>query len=202
MVVLAVSAELWVGLIGVALGGLLGFATHAYVRRSERAQAIEERSRAERKDAYSALLTSAENSLHRFQWLADRHVDPHRIEHERIEANFYYDQEVTPRYFVLRMTATDAVATAARELRKALNEVRKLFRAEALPTKESAEWKKAHGDYRYARAEFLRLALIDLKQPSAPASVSLGPLSAVKRYVVRLGRWLRSAVGRGPGRGS
>ena len=164
MPVLAVSTA-WVGVVGTAVGGLLGFMTSWVVHRSERAARIAERSRADRKDDYAALLTNAENSLHLFQWLAEGQVSPAGMEGDRAWANTFYDQEVTPRYMVLKIMGEPDVVAAAHELRHALNDVRHLMgrRGETLPTAASTEFKAAHGRYRAARDKFTEAARADLE---------------------------------------
>jgi hypothetical protein len=62
----------WVGVVGTALGGLIGFLTSWLIHRSEREERIEERRRAEKKEVYAAFLRCAEDSFHRFQRLAER----------------------------------------------------------------------------------------------------------------------------------
>jgi hypothetical protein len=84
--VLVVAASAWVAVVGTAvggvIGGLIGFMTNWYVQRSERADRIAERSRTERKDAYAALLTHSEDSMHLFEWLA-QNTSPTKEERDK-----------------------------------------------------------------------------------------------------------------------
>jgi hypothetical protein len=145
------------------VGGLIGFMTSWLVHRSERATRIAERSRADRKDAYAALLTHAEHSLHLFEWLAEGQFSPAGMEGDKARANTFYDQEVTPRYMVLKIMGKPKVVAAAGELRLALNGVRHLMvDGKRLPTAESTEFKTAHGRYRAARDKFTEIARADL----------------------------------------
>jgi hypothetical protein len=101
--------------------------------------------------------------LHRFQWLAQRHVPSERIKEARTEANYFYDQEVTPRLMVLKIFGPREVVEAASGLRAALNDVRKLIvDGRTMPNDESPEWKLAHINYRIARDEFIGSAGRDL----------------------------------------
>lgn len=164
MSVLAVSAA-WVGVIGTAVGGFIGVMSSWLVHRLQRADTIAERSRTERWDAYGGFLKNAEDSLHRFQWLAEGHVPPDRIKEERTEANYFYDREVTPRLMVLKIFGPPEVVKAASELRGALNKVRKLIvEGETLPSDESPEFKNVHTGYRTARDTFIELAGTDLER--------------------------------------
>jgi hypothetical protein len=166
MSVLAVS-DVWVGVVGVigtAIGASIGAMSSWLVHRWQRADTIAERSRAERWDAYGGFLKNAEDSLHRFQWLAEGHVPPERIKEERTEANYFYDQEVTPRLMVLKIFGPTEVVKAASDLRSALNEVRNLIvESEPLPTDKSPEFMRAHIGYRAARDTFIELAGTDLE---------------------------------------
>jgi hypothetical protein len=162
MVVLAVSA-VWVGVVGTAVGGLIGLLGSVLVHRWARA----ERLRAERKEAYAAFLAKAEDSLHLFQWLAEGHFEDGWKE-DRARANRFYDQEVTPRLMVLKISGTHEVVEGASEVRRSLNGLRKLMLNELLdpaadlPLDESPEFKNWHGCYRDARDKFILLARADL----------------------------------------
>jgi hypothetical protein len=134
MVVLADSA-VWVGVVGTAVGGLIAILGSGLVHRWARA----ERLRAERKDAYAAFLAKAEDSLHLFQWLAEGHFEDGWKE-DGARANRFYDQEVTPRLMVLKMTGAPGVVEAA------------------------SEFKNWHASYRAARDNFIRLARADLER--------------------------------------
>jgi hypothetical protein len=163
MPVLAVD-DVWVGVIGTAVGGVIGVLSSWLVHRWQRADTIAERSRTERWDAYGEFLKNAEDSLHRFQWLAERHVPPERFKEERTEANYFYDQEVTPRLMVLKIFGPPEVVKAASGLRRALNDIRKLMvEVEPPPTDESRAFKKAHASYRKARDAFIERAGSDLE---------------------------------------
>ena len=162
MSVLAVSAA-WVGVVGAAVGGVLGFATSWAIHRSERADRIAERSRAERLDAYADLLTQAENSLHLFQWLAEGEFSPDGMERDKTRAKIFYDEQVTPRYMVLKITGKPEVVEAAGDLRGALNRVRKLTTGKTLPSAE--KFGAAHQGYRAARDEFTKAVAADLDPP-------------------------------------
>ena len=146
MLVLAVSTA-WVGVVGTVVGGLFGFITSWLVHRAERADRIAERGHAERKEAYAALLTHAENSMHLFQWLAEGQSTAAGVESDKDRANTVYDQEVTPRYMVLKITGTPKVIEAAGAMRDALNDVRRLMKTEPLPTADSLNFKEAHDGY-------------------------------------------------------
>jgi hypothetical protein len=163
MAVLAVSAA-WVGVVGTVAGGLLGIMATLMLHRSERAERTAERSRAEKKEAYAALLTYAEDSLHLFERLAEGQFSrPGGEEDDLDKAYNFYDQEVTPRYMVLKIIGEEEVLPAAKELRDALNFVRHLMRdTKPLPTKESSEFETAHSRYRTARDRFIGLARADL----------------------------------------
>jgi hypothetical protein len=163
--VLAVS-DAWIGLVGVLLGGLIGFVSSWLVHRSERSERTLERSRAERKEAYASLLTKAEDSMHKFQWVAEGEFGSQEAERERVqEANVFYDQEVTPRYRVLKIIGPPRVVEAARDMRKSLNAVRRLWiDTERLPRADDAEFKAAHNQYREERNRFIKLARADLEQ--------------------------------------
>lgn len=166
MIVLAVSAE-WIGLAGVAIGGVLAFFTSWLVHRSERAERIAERSREERKEAYAALLTSTEDAMHLFEWLAEGHYVAAELEAERTRADHFYDDNATQRYRVLKIVGTHETVDAAREMRRALNTVRHLMvdgPAEAMPTIESREFGSAQHGYRRARDTFVDSARADLEK--------------------------------------
>jgi hypothetical protein len=145
------------------VGGVLGFVTSWAIHRSERADRIAERSRAERLDAYAALLTQAENSLHRFQWLAEGNFSPDGMEMDKARANVFYDEQVTPRYMVLKITGKPGVVKAAGDLREALNRVRKVTTGETLP--REGKFSAAHDGYRAARDEFTKAVAADLDPP-------------------------------------
>ena len=166
MSVLAVSTA-WVGVVGTAVGGVLGFATSWAIHRSERADRIAERSRAERLDAYAQLLTQAENSLHLFEWLAEGDSRPDEMERDKTRAKYFYDEEVTPRYMVLKLTAQPAVVEAAHDLRDVLSDIRDLTVRRGRPpaAKQSTEFRTAHHRYRAAREEFTKAAADDLDPP-------------------------------------
>jgi hypothetical protein len=70
--ILAIDAA-WVAVIATGLGALIGFVGSWLAQRSELSERLEERSRAERKKDYSGFLTAAEDSVHRFEWLAGGH---------------------------------------------------------------------------------------------------------------------------------
>lgn len=164
MAVLAVDTA-WVGLIGTALGGLIGFVASWSVHRMERAERVAERSRTERRDLYGAFLTKAEDSLHLFQWLAEGHIGPAGSEADKANANRFYDQEVTPRLMVLRIVGSPSVVEAASQMRKALNDVRHLMiEGENLPSDEGTQFTAAHSRYRQARDNFIAAAHIDLQE--------------------------------------
>ena len=170
MVVLAVSAA-WVGVVGTAVGGLLGFLSSWLVHRYERNERIAERSRAERKEAYAALLTNSEDSMHLYEWLAEGHVSPAGKEVDRKTADHFYDEHVSPRYRVLKIIGTPKVVEGGKEMRKALNRVRHLMvdgPTETMPTKPSSEFDAAHNSYRKARNTFVKLAGADLQQDPLP----------------------------------
>jgi hypothetical protein len=162
----------WVGVVGVAVGGLLGFMSSWVVHRSERADRIAERVRADRKEAraekmeaYAALLTHAEDSMHLFEWLAKGQFGPAGAKSDRDSANTFYDREVTPRYRVLKILIDNPeVVKAAREMRMALNRVRHLVvDSKTLPSAASTEFIDAHRRYRAERDRFIELTHADLK---------------------------------------
>jgi hypothetical protein len=162
MAVLAVSAA-WVGVVGTAVGGLLGAMATLMLHRSERAERIAERSRAERKEAYAALLTSTEDSFHLFERLAEGQFSRAGSEEDDLDkAKNFYDHEVTPRYMVQKIIGEEAVLPAAKELRDALNSVRHLMGTQPMPTKESTKFKAGQSRYRKARDRFIELARSDL----------------------------------------
>jgi hypothetical protein len=176
MLVLAIDAA-WVGVVGVAVGGLLGFATSWVVHRSERADRIAERSRADRKEAraekkeaYAALLTHAEDSMHLFEWLAKGRFSPAGPVADRASADTFYDHEVTPRGRVLEILVDNAeIAKAADDMRMALNGVRHLMvDSEIPPTADNSEFRARHRGYRKARNRFIDLARADLRLDEGP----------------------------------
>lgn len=121
MLLLAAS-EAWVAVVASAVGGLIGFMTSWLVQRSERADRTAERAdrtaerlRTERREAYAALLTRAEDSMHLFQWLAEGHSGPAGIEGDKAEADTFYDREVTPRYRLLKIIGTPKMVEAGRD---------------------------------------------------------------------------------------
>jgi hypothetical protein len=164
-------SDVWIGVIGTAIGGLIGAVSSWLVHLMQRADTIAERTRTERSDAYRGLLTSAEDSLHRFQWLAEAQVPPERIDEHRREANYFYDREVTPRHMVLKIFGPQPVIDAASGLRKALNDIRKLIvEGETMPADVSLEFDKLQTRYRTAREAFIKQAEEDLR-PKAGAVV-------------------------------
>jgi hypothetical protein len=92
MLVLADSSA-WIGVAGTAVGGLIGFATTYLLHRFERS----ERARTERLEAYAALLTHAELSMHLFQRLADSRLKGAASDEDGVRADTFYDDEVVPR---------------------------------------------------------------------------------------------------------
>lgn len=167
MAVVAVSA-VWAGVAGAAVGGLLAFMSSWLVHRSERAERISERSRGEMKEACAALLTSAEDSMHLFEWLVKDHYGETASKEDKAKADHFYDQEVTPRVMALRIIGDDEVVGAAGEMRHAINHVRHLIvDAEALPTKE--EFRHAQVSYRARRRTFITLARADLERRASLA---------------------------------
>ena len=86
------------------------------------------------------------------------------VEEDKARANRFYDQEVTPRLMVLKISGTHEVVEGASEVRRSLNELRKLMLNELLdpaadlPLDESPEFKNWHGCYRDARDKFILLA--------------------------------------------
>jgi hypothetical protein len=170
MIVLAVSAA-WVGVVGTVVGGLLGFLTSWLVHRLERNERIAERSRAERKEAYAALLTSAEDSMHLYEKLAKGHFSPAGKEEDRKAAYHFFDETMSPRYRVLKIIGTPKIVKAARGMRRALNAVRHLMvdgPPETMPAKQSSEFNVAHSRYREAREVFIKVAGNDLEHGLSP----------------------------------
>lgn len=163
MAVLAVSAA-WVGVVGAAVGAGIAFVGSWVVHRLERAHTIAERLRVEKKEAYASLLTSAEDSMHLFQWLAEGHVGPAGREEDKAKANYFYDQEVTPRLMVLRIIGASQVEEAASEMRRALNDLRHLMvDGETQPDHGSPQFMTAHARYRKTRDTFIERARADLE---------------------------------------
>ena len=163
MAVLAVDTA-WVGVIGTALGGLIGFVASWSVHRMERAARVGEVLRTERRDLYGAFLTKAEDSLHLFQWVAEGHISPAGSEADKAKANRFYDQEVTPRLMVLRIVGSPDVVSAGSQMRQALNDVRHLMiDDEIVLSDESPQFMAAHRRYRRARDNFIALAHVDLQ---------------------------------------
>ena len=179
MAVLAVSAA-WVGVVGTIAGGLLGVMATLMLHRSERAERIAERSRAERKEAYAALLTSAEDSFHLFERLAEGQFSRAGSEEDDLDkADKFYDDEVTPRYMVQKIIGEEEVLPAAKELRDSLNSVRHfMMDARPLPTKKSLNFQRLQSRYRTARDRFIALAR---------SGLDLGHEHQRKRTI--LGRW-------------
>ncbi|MGH2451312.1 MAG: hypothetical protein ACRDGE_08590 [Candidatus Limnocylindria bacterium] len=184
MVVLADSA-VWVGVVGTVVGGLIGILGSLLVHRWARA----ERLRAERKEAYGAFLAKTEDSLHLFQWLAEGHLEDGWKE-DTAKANRFYDQEVTPRLMVLKIIGTRGVVEAASELRRPLNELRKLMLDEVLgpediPMDESPPFKQWHESYREARDTFIELARADLEREGRRRKHRFRSLGPVRRAGAR-----------------
>jgi hypothetical protein len=164
MAVFAVSAA-WAGVIGTALGGFIAFMTSWLVHRMERADRVAERSHAERRELYGAFLANAEDSMHLFQWLAEGHFSPAGSDADKQRANFFYDQEVTPRLMMLRIVGTPNVVESASEMRRALNDLRHVMTdAPTLPSDESPDFRDAHHRYRQTRSKFIELAHADLDE--------------------------------------
>ena len=155
--------EAWVGVVGVAVGGFFGFVGSWLVHRGERTERLEERSRAERKDGYSGFLTSAEDSVHRFQRLAEGHFTGAGRDVDRTTAIFLYDQEVTPRYMVLKIIGGREVLPSAEVLREAVNALRHLVTDDAdIPDAGGNAFRTALDRYRSARDFFIHAAQADL----------------------------------------
>jgi hypothetical protein len=164
MLVLADSTA-WVGVAGTTIGILITSIGAWLVRRSERAERISERSRTERKDAYAALLTGAENSMHHFQRLAREEYTPAGAENDRASADMFYDDEVVPRYRVLKIIGPTTVVAGARNMRMALNDIRHAVVDREPPlTAKSTDFQRLHDRYRAARTEFTKLARSDLSE--------------------------------------
>ena len=102
MALVALSAG-WIGVIGAAVGGLVGVLGTLLGQRLDRHFTIGERSREERKEVYVAFLTSVEDSLHQFERLAEgKQTKAGRAEDLR-KADYFYDEQVTPRYKVMEL---------------------------------------------------------------------------------------------------
>jgi hypothetical protein len=172
-VLILAESSAWVGVAGTAVGGLIGFAASWLVHRSERAeraaekindrvQGLDDRSRAEKKEAYAAFLTRAEDSMHLFQFLTDDATGPPGTE-DKAAAIKFYDQEVVPRYRMMELIGAEKPLDAAHSMRVALNDIRRLIKRSASPvTKNNEEFKTAHTSYRRARDAFLDAARADL----------------------------------------
>jgi hypothetical protein len=161
---LAVS-DVWIGVIGTAIGGLIGVLSSWLVHVMQRADTIAERTRTERSEAYKGLLMSAEDSLHRFQWLAEGRVRPTtEVEDKRQEANYFYDREVTPRYMVLKIFGPQKVIDASKALRDSLNAIRKLVVTDQpMPSNVGKAFEQLQTKYRDARDAFIDIAGADLE---------------------------------------
>jgi hypothetical protein len=177
MAVLAVSAA-WVGVVGTIAGGLLGVMATLMLHRSERAERIAERSRAERKEAYAALLTYAEDSFHLFERIAEGQFSRAGSQEDDLDkADKFYDDAVTPRYMVQKIIGEEAVLPAAKELRDSLNSVRHfMIDSRPLPTKKSLNFQRLHSRYRRARDQFIAHARsgLDLRHEQQGKRTVLG----------------------------
>lgn len=157
----------WVGVVGTALGGLLGFMTSWLVHRSERDERVEERVRAEKMNSYTAFLRHAEDSFHRFERLAEEEIDPAQIERDKATADHFFDDEVVLDYRVLEffVDRSHNVGEAARAYLKTLRQVRALIRnATTFPTEgtERKDFCDSRREYRAGRTEFTRSVRADL----------------------------------------
>lgn len=154
MIVLALS-EAWIALAGVALGAIIGafggWAQYHWER--------DERSRAVRRQAYAEFLTKSEDSLHRFERLAKGQFSSAGSEQDRRTADFFYDDEVTIRYNVVKISGTPRVREAAKEMRRALNQLRHFFDHEELPL---ARTSKVDFDGKNTRYKELRNGFADI----------------------------------------
>jgi hypothetical protein len=159
----------WVGVVGTALGGLLGFMTSWLVHRSEREERVEERLRAEKRAAYTAFLRHAEDSFHRFERLATEKIDPAQTERDKTAANRFLDDEVVLDFRVLEffVDRSHDVGEAAHAYVHVLRDVRKLIKgAERLPAEGQAfkDFDASRELYRAKRKEFTRCVRDDLGQ--------------------------------------
>jgi hypothetical protein len=155
---LAVS-DVSIGVIGTAIGGLIGVLSSWLVHVMQRADTIAERTRTERSETYKGLLTSAEDSLHRFEWIAEGRVPRREVEGKRREADYFYDREVTPRYMVLKIFGPHKVIVASKALRDSLNDIRELVvEREPMPKDVRAQFKTVQAKYRLARDVFIDIA--------------------------------------------
>jgi hypothetical protein len=160
VLVLALSAP-WAAVIGAAVGGSIGFLGTLLAQAFARRSMIAERSREERKEAYAAFLRSAEDCLHHFERIAEGHVSPAGRDEDIRRANYFYDEEVTPRLRVMEIIGRPPVVGAAKELRQALNEIRKLWTKSETPP-DLEEFKAKQRDYRPARDKFIERVKADL----------------------------------------
>jgi hypothetical protein len=101
-----------------------------------------------------------------FERLAKDEFTDERHEYEA-RAKAFYDDEVTPRYRVLKLIGKPKVVAAARAMRQKLDAVGDLATGRYGPavTADSPEFYAAHNDYRAARNCFTDLARCDLGQP-------------------------------------
>ena len=163
MLVFAESSA-WIGVAGTVVGGVIVVTSSWLLHRWERGARLAERSRAERKEAYAAFLTNAEDSMHLFQWLTKDASSAAAREDDEARADKFYDGEVVPRYRILELVATRTVLKPAREMRVALNDIRHLMKDSTTGvTRDDAEFKAAHTSYRRARDAFLVAARADLE---------------------------------------
>jgi hypothetical protein len=132
-------------------------------KRSDRALAVSERSREERKDIYAKFLLYAEDSLHRFERVHEKKTreETGSLEADLKEAYFSYDENVSPQFHVMELVADQDVVDAAKKLKDAVNDVRW-----AMKNPESAVFKTIQKDrYNPARKKFIALAQADLRPP-------------------------------------
>jgi len=101
--------------------------------------------------------------LHRFQRLAEGHFTGAGRDADRPVAIFLYDQEVTPRYMVLKIIGGREVLPSTKVLRDAVKPLRRLVRDGAdIPDADGTSFRTALDRYLAARDDFIDAAQADL----------------------------------------
>ena len=118
---------------------------------------------------YAAFLTAAEESMHLFQPLAEKEYGAaeNRNKASINKADRFYDDNVVTRYRVLKIIGDENVIKPAKEMKDALNKIRKSVKEspiESIPKEHSPAYGLAHTSYRRARDRFIEAARADLER--------------------------------------
>jgi hypothetical protein len=151
------------GLLGVALG----IGSQWLLHRHDRDETLDDRLHTERREAYTALLVSANECGQALGSVAPGHgYGESGGEVERQQAAYAVDRDFTPRFRAIELVGSSDAIDAATELRERLLRFRdRMTRGEGEPPSyASTEYEKVYEPFQQARDKFIAVARRELKE--------------------------------------